>query len=452
MAQWKKTTEDTEQIAFVDNLSDSFKSENPIYKKKDETQKRLNSLRTAIIILYVIVTCMLIVLLVKIVMPGKESKAPVTGIISKQTEDMEDAFRNLKGKVGVNSDSLTKVTRNVDILTEKLSLLKDTLSSLSSLESNIPNLNADIEQLKNTVDDKVNYTISIVQTTENTLQDMRNSIDDMKNDVNEIRSTIMFVNSTCMGDISIHTQNIDEVTSVLRNVSATTESLEEKHIRMAAEIKLEMVILKNITEDLRLKDWEHSLALNNITVIQGPPGAKGVKGDQGDRGSPGPAGRMGNPGRVGPKGNKGEVGRGIPGFPGMRGIPGQKGEKGESGIQDLHSLTVNSTLNNSTVRVRLVNGLTPRQGRVEVYHEGQWGTICDDKWDITDGSVVCKMLGFQRADRVYTHAYFGRGIGNILLDEVSCTGKETSIFDCQSSAVGKSDCTHSEDAGVSCTT
>ncbi|XP_066574376.1 macrophage scavenger receptor types I and II isoform X3 [Amia ocellicauda] len=422
MAQWKKTTEDTEQIAFVDNLSDSFKSENPIYKKKDETQKRLNSLRTAIIILYVIVTCMLIVLLVKIVMPGKESKAPVTGIISKQTEDMEDAFRNLKGKVGVNSDSLTKVTRNVDILTEKLSLLKDTLSSLSSLESNIPNLNADIEQLKNTVDDKVNYTISIVQTTENTLQDMRNSIDDMKNDVNEIRSTIMFVNSTCMGDISIHTQNIDEVTSVLRNVSATTESLEEKHIRMAAEIKLEMVILKNITEDLRLKDWEHSLALNNITVIQGPPGAKGVKGDQGDRGSPGPAGRMGNPGRVGPKGNKGEVGRGIPGFPGMR------------------------------VRVRLVNGLTPRQGRVEVYHEGQWGTICDDKWDITDGSVVCKMLGFQRADRVYTHAYFGRGIGNILLDEVSCTGKETSIFDCQSSAVGKSDCTHSEDAGVSCTT
>ena len=46
--------------------------------------------------------------------------------------------------------------------------------------------------------------------------------------------------------------------------------------------------------------------------------------------------------------------------------------------------------------VRLVNGGSPYEGRVEVCLNEIWGRVCDALWDATDASVVCKQLGFSR--------------------------------------------------------
>ena len=87
---------------------------------------------------------------------------------------------------------------------------------------------------------------------------------------------------------------------------------------------------------------------------------------------------------------------------------------------------------------------------MEVYHNGRWGTVCDDDWDIYDARVVCRQLGFPDAEAALTDGYFGRGTGAILLDDLSCTGHESSLFSCRHSGWGSHNCRHREDAGVRC--
>ena len=99
--------------------------------------------------------------------------------------------------------------------------------------------------------------------------------------------------------------------------------------------------------------------------------------------------------------------------------------------------------------IRLSNGTNEKEGRIEIYWNNQWGTVCDDLWDDNDATVICKQLGYNRGS-ARVSAYFGEGSGFILLDNVNCSGRESSIFQCKHNIFGEHDCRHHEDAGVIC--
>ena len=102
------------------------------------------------------------------------------------------------------------------------------------------------------------------------------------------------------------------------------------------------------------------------------------------------------------------------------------------------------------VSVRLVNGRTPTEGRVEVYYNNQWGNVCDDDWDDFDAAVVCRELSLGMDATAVSRARFGQGSGPILLDNVRCSGSEETLLQCNHRGVGIHNCQHSEDAGVIC--
>ncbi|XP_073672009.1 scavenger receptor cysteine-rich type 1 protein M160-like [Paramisgurnus dabryanus] len=102
----------------------------------------------------------------------------------------------------------------------------------------------------------------------------------------------------------------------------------------------------------------------------------------------------------------------------------------------------------SDLNVRLVNGGSPCAGRVEVLHDGQWGTVCGDYgWDLTDAAVVCRELDCGEA---LGSSHFGEGSGQIWMDGVNCNGSETTLKNCRSSGWGEPGCVHDKDAGVIC--
>ncbi|XP_075999002.1 galectin-3-binding protein A-like [Genypterus blacodes] len=102
--------------------------------------------------------------------------------------------------------------------------------------------------------------------------------------------------------------------------------------------------------------------------------------------------------------------------------------------------------------VRLFGSSKPSEGRVEVFHAGQWGTVCDDGWDMADAQVVCRQLHFPGVKAAALTTRYQQAPEPIWLDDISCNGTERALTRCYFQGWGVTDCSHKEDVAIACET
>ncbi|XP_053387738.1 scavenger receptor cysteine-rich domain superfamily protein-like [Mercenaria mercenaria] len=104
-------------------------------------------------------------------------------------------------------------------------------------------------------------------------------------------------------------------------------------------------------------------------------------------------------------------------------------------------------------KIRLVDGVSAQSGRVEIFHLGQWGTVSNKYFDFHELKVICRMLGFNYSSKSFIkdNAYYGQGVGRVLVSEMQCNGDESDIGQCSATWWPMTDSLkHDADVGISC--
>lgn len=99
--------------------------------------------------------------------------------------------------------------------------------------------------------------------------------------------------------------------------------------------------------------------------------------------------------------------------------------------------------------LRLSGSSSPYEGLLEVRYQGAWHSVCNDLFGLNDARVFCRELGYG-APVTYDHGEYGESVGDVLVDDLQCTGNEKSFVECLQRRWFDGDCSHSEDIGLSC--
>lgn len=338
MALWDTFPDQQEDI---DSCSESVKFDArsmtallPLNPKNGSTlEEKLKPFKAALIILYLLVFIIAVGIVTAELLKRETKNCTVGSIYANNIS------QSLIRKENDNEDEMKfqVVTENLRNMEKRIQCISDTQDNLIDSE-HFQNFSAMTDQRFNDVLLQLSTLVSSVQEHGNAIDEISKSLITLNTTLLAFQLNIETLNDKVRDNALKQQEEMSKLEERVYNASAEIMSMKEKQVQMEQEIKGELKLLNNITNDLRLKDWEHSQTLKNITLIQGPPGPPGEKGDRGFTGEGGPQGIPGPIGPPGPKGDRGAIGfpgsRGFSGplgRPGRPGAPGQKGQKGEKG-------------------------------------------------------------------------------------------------------------------------
>ncbi|XP_077137283.1 uncharacterized protein LOC143799966 [Ranitomeya variabilis] len=272
MAKWRKSSRNDENATCVNELEysqlndQSVKSLIPSNKMKN-IEKKLKIAVVTIVILYIIVLG-LIVFTIKL--QGHSA------VFEKSKQNVEEKCHCEKNMTEQGTDNRYDYTQTINELQQNISNYKtQTLINSEELKKLNEMMNNAALQAKKNEDQ--------VQNVQNMIKLLTASLDDSKVKMHDINITIS-------EKFYFIEEEIGQQYTYFLNASINFTNVNEKYIILEQEMKEEVKILNQVTNDIKLKDWEQSITLKNLTLIQGPPGPKGEKGD---RGIAGVLGRIG---------------------------------------------------------------------------------------------------------------------------------------------------------------
>ncbi len=113
------------------------------------------------------------------------------------------------------------------------------------------------------------------------------------------------------------------------------------------------------------------------------------------------------------------------------------------------------TVDDGDLRLTPLPGGVKGQGRLDIFYDGHFGQVCDDIFDLTisGANVACRQLGYDGALEFFTvPADFTVGQTEILLDNVSCTGEEATLLNCEHLGWRNHNCQLNEAVAITCVT
>uniref|UniRef100_A0A8C3JA24 Scavenger receptor class A member 5 n=1 Tax=Calidris pygmaea TaxID=425635 RepID=A0A8C3JA24_9CHAR len=293
----------------------------------------LAALKYAVVGLYLLVFLILVGVFILAVSRPQTSPEDLKALMGNVNR-LNESFRDMQLKLlhlPLKGDVLDHIWRLQDLLqnhSDSLFLMTGSLQKLEGLlwslqtqasqtDKAVSNLWDSLTQQSDAAQQEM-YKLSVegnssrllLQHHDHLLSHLGSRVESLSDQVTAVSGAVDTMNRTFSYDVNIHHTRIQDLQVLISNATEDARQMRLIHIAMEEQLKHELAILNNVTEDLRLKDWEHSVALKNISVIRGPPGPKGDQGNEGMEGEPG-----------------------LPGLPGLRGLPGERGPPGPRGLK-----------------------------------------------------------------------------------------------------------------------
>ncbi len=108
-----------------------------------------------------------------------------------------------------------------------------------------------------------------IRTQDAVLKTMAVNVETLKERLEEVGWAVHTLNHSLSGDVNLHQVKICELQERIGNVSQDATSMRITQLHLQEQLRNEIEVLNDITADLRLNQWEHSIALKNLTVLQG---------------------------------------------------------------------------------------------------------------------------------------------------------------------------------------